>query len=230
MTVTSPPPSTPEGYAAAVVDILGALAYAELSAFSQLAADANMAPTHQLKADVSALAVAEFLKYEALDERLISLGSSADEAMTPFTAAFDGFHKRTQPSDFLEGLVKAYVGDGIAQDFYREIATFLDPDTRDFVLTVLAARPAKREFIVGAVRSAIDDDPRRGGRLALWGRRLVGEAITQAQGVIVERDALSAILVGGIDGVGADLAEIGRMFARITDNHTKRMERLGLSA
>ena len=28
----------------------------------------------------------------------------------------------------------------------------------------------------------------------------------------------------------ADLAEIGRMFARLTENHTKRMAALGLSA
>ena len=28
--------------------------------------------------------------------------------------------------DWLEGLVKAYVGDGIAPDFYREIATYVD--------------------------------------------------------------------------------------------------------
>ena len=36
------------------------------------------------------------------------------------------------------------------------------------------------------------------GRLALWGRRLVGEALSQAQRVAAERDALAALLVGGI--------------------------------
>ena len=69
-----------------------------------------------------------------------------------------------------------------------------------------------------------------GGRLALWGRRLVGEMLTEAQRIGVEREGLTSLLVGGVDGVGADLAEFGRMLARITDEHTRRMERLGLSA
>jgi len=58
----------------------------------------------------------------------------------------------------------------------------------------------------------------------------VGEALTQAQRVGVERDALASLLVGSPDRPGADLAELGRMFARITDEHTRRMDRLGLSS
>ena len=46
----------------------------------------------------------------------------------------------------------------------------------------------------------------------------------------VERDALASILVGSPGRAGADLAELGRMFVRLTDEHTRRMERLGLSA
>ena len=44
----------------------------------------------------------------------------------PFVAAIDEFHARTAPSDWLEGLVKAYVGDGIAVDFCRAVAELLD--------------------------------------------------------------------------------------------------------
>jgi len=58
----------------------------------------------------------------------------------------------------------------------------------------------------------------------------VGEALSQAQRVAVERDALASLLVGGPGRKGADLAELGRMFARITDEHTRRMDRLGLSS
>ena len=73
------------------------------------------------------------------------------------------------------------------------------------------------------MRAAIEADPRLAGRLALWGRRLVGEALSQAQRVAAERDALAALLVGGMSHRGADLAEVGRMFARLTENHTRRM-------
>ena len=50
---------------------------------------------------------------------------------------------------------------------------------------------------------------RLGGRLALWGRRLMGEALTQAQRVAAERDALTALLAGGVDRPGLDLAALG---------------------
>ncbi|MDB9921875.1 hydroxylase, partial [Actinomycetota bacterium] len=45
-----------------------------------------------------------------------------------------------------------------------------------------------------------------------------------------ERDALAALIIGGVDRPGADLAEIGRMLARLTDNHSRRMADLGLAA
>ena len=57
----------------------------------------------------------------------------------------------------------------------------------------------------------------------------MGEALTQAQRVAAERDALSAMLAGGIDRPGLDLAAIGRMFTRITERHAERMAELGLS-
>ncbi len=216
-------------YRTAVIDLLGALAYGELMAFSQLAADAEMAPSQPAKAAVARLAVNEFHHFEDLVARLESLGASAEEAMAPFTDAVDDFHARTKPTGWLEGLVKVYVGDGIAEDFYREIAAYVDPSTRDLVLAVLDDM-GQDEFIVAEVRAAIAADPKVAGRLALWGRRLVGEALTQAQRVGVERDALASLLVGGLDGVGADLAELGRMFARLTDAHAARMTRLGLSS
>ena len=216
------------GYRPAVIDLLGALACGELMAFSQLAADAEMAPSQPEKAAVARLAVAEFHHYEAVTQRLAEMGIDPDEAVAPFVEAVDHFHERTAAKDWLEGLVKAYVGEGIAQDFYREIAAYVDEETQVLVRSVMADM-GQADFVVNAVRAAIRADPRVGGRLALWGRRLVGEALTQAQRVGVERDALASLLVGGPGRQGADLAELGRMFARITDEHTRRMDRLGLS-
>jgi hypothetical protein len=58
----------------------------------------------------------------------------------------------------------------------------------------------------------------------------MGEALSQAQRVAAERDALSALLSGGVDRPGMDLAAIGRLFTRLTENHSARMEKLGLAA
>jgi hypothetical protein len=216
-------------YRQAVVDLLGALAYGELTAFERLADDAAFAPSIADKAALAAMAVAEYNHFALLRSRLDEMGVSPEEAMEPFMPALEAFHERTAPADWLEGLVKAYVGDGIATDFYREVSAYLDASTRDLVLQVLEDT-GHSAFAVERVRAAIAAEPRLAGRLALWGRRLVGEALSQAQRVAAERDALAALLVGGMAHRGADLAEVGRMFARLTENHTKRMASLGLSA
>jgi hypothetical protein len=215
-------------FRAAVVDLLGALAYGELSAFSRLAADAEMAPNQPAKAALAGVAVAEFHHYEVLVDRLREMGVDPDAAMEPFIAPIDGFHDRTKPSGWLEGLVKAYVGDGIASDFYREISAYVDLPTQTLVRSVLQD-VGQAEFAVKTVREAIANDPTMAGRLSLWGRRLVGEALSQSQRVAVERDDLASLLVGGHNRPGADLAEMGRMFSRLTDEHLRRMARLGLN-
>jgi len=216
-------------YDVAVADLLGLLACAELLAFERMAHDATLAPTFEDKAELAAMAVAEFGHFTLLRRRLTEIGVDPTAAMTPFVEPLTEFHRRTAPSDWLEGLVKAYVGDGIAADFYREVAVHLDAPTRDLVLDVLADT-GHLQFAIDRVRGAIHADHRVAGRLALWGRRLVGEALSQAQRVAAEREPLTALLIGGTDRPGIDLAEIGRMFSRLTEAHTKRMEALGLSA
>ena len=216
-------------YRAAVVDLLGAIAYGEISAFERLAEDAKLAPTLEDKVAIATMATAEFGHVGPLRERLVELGADPFAAMAPFRAAIDLFHEHTAPSDWFEGLVKAYVGDGLANDFYREIAAYLDTGTRDLVVATLQ-EVGHSAFVIDRVRAAIVADHRLGGRLALWGRRLMGEALTQAQRVAAERDALTALLAGGVDRPGLDLAAIGRMFARITERHTARMAELGLAS
>jgi hypothetical protein len=216
-------------YRNAVVDLLGAVAYGEISAFERLAEDAKMAPTLEDKVAIATMASAEFGKVAALHARIADLGGDPFGAMAPFRDAIDLFHTHTAPSDWFESLIKAYVGDGLADDFFREIAAFLDAETRDLVVASLDDE-GHASFVVGRVRAAIAADPRLGGRLALWGRRLMGEALTQAQRVAAEREALSALLAGGIDRPGLDLAAIGRMFSRITERHAARMAELGLAS
>ena len=82
------------------------------------------------------------------------------------------------------------------------MSAYLDASTRDLVLHVLEDT-GHSKFAVDRVRAAIEADPRLAGRLALWGRRLVGEALSQAQRVAAERDALAALLVGGRRRTGA---------------------------
>jgi tRNA-(MS[2]IO[6]A)-hydroxylase (MiaE)-like len=208
-----------------VIELLGLLAYASLVAFFRLADDASLAVSLPDKADLAGMAVAQYGHFDLLRARIFELGADPQEAMRPFVEPIDAFHARTAPSSWLEGLVKAYVGDGIAADFYRVVAQLLDQPTRSLVETVLADS-GHAQFAITRVREAIAADPAVAGRLALWARRLVGEALSQAQRVAAEREALARLLAGGS---AAQLGEIGRMFAALTDAHAQRMAALGLA-
>lgn len=211
------------------IDLLGIIGYGTLAAFERLAHDAGRAPTLPDKVHLAEMAALQVAHFERVRSRLATLETDVMVAMRPFHAAFDAYHEHTVAKDWLEGLIWAYVGNGFAADFYREVATYVDPDTRELVDEVLADQ-TDTDFVIAKVRAGIAADPKVAGRLALWGRRLMGEALSQAQRVAAERDALTSLLTGTVDRPGLDMAEIGRTFTRLVENHTQRMSRLGLQA
>ena len=206
---------------AAVVDVLAVLAYGELVAFERMAHDAQYAPSLADKDALAGMAVAEFGHYRRLTARLGELGADVEQAIAPFVAAVDGFHASTRPQSWLESVVKAYVGDGIASDFYRVVAGRLPEPERSLVHEVLADE-GHSAFAVAKVRQAVAADPAVAGRLALWARRIVGEALAQAQRVAVDRHSLARIVAG--DGI----VDFARLLAGLTQAHARRMEALGL--
>jgi hypothetical protein len=220
--------SDPE-YRQGAVDLLGILAYGALAAFDRLAEDARQAPTLPDKVHMASIAALQIKHFETVRARLAEFEADVTVAMKPFYEPFNEFHAHTKPKDWLEGLVLAYVGNGFAADFYREVAAFVDADTRALVYEVLADE-GHADFVIEKVRAAIAADPRVAGRLALWGRRLVGEALSQAQRVAANRGALTHLLTGTVDRPGMDLAAMSRMFSRLVENHTRRMAKLGLQA
>ena len=76
------------------------------------------------------------------------------DAMAPFVGALDAYHNSTDPSTWLESMVKFYVGDGLAADFYTVLASSLAPEVATVVRDVLAETDHS-QFVVEEVRRAV---------------------------------------------------------------------------
>jgi LPS sulfotransferase NodH len=74
------------------------------------------------------------------------------------------------------------------------------------------------ETVAEILSASIEADPRLASRLALWGRRLVGDTL------LVARAAISA------SHESADDERLEPVFTELIAAHTRRMDALGLTA
>jgi tRNA isopentenyl-2-thiomethyl-A-37 hydroxylase MiaE len=118
--------------------LFAVLAYGEIAAFYRLAEQAKMAPDLRGRISMASMAAAEMGHYELLRDAMEARGVDVVSAMAEFASALDNYHRLTTPSTWLEALVKTYVGDALAADFYLEIADGLPDEVADVVRAALA--------------------------------------------------------------------------------------------
>jgi tRNA-(MS[2]IO[6]A)-hydroxylase (MiaE)-like len=218
-----PPPRVPADHPG-VDELFALLAYGEVAAFYRLTDEARMAPDLRGRISMASMAAAEMGHYELLRDALESRGVDVVPAMSKYASALDSYHRLTTPSTWLEALVKTYVGDALAADFYREIADGLPDEVADVVRATLS-ETQHSYFVVPEVRAAVTSSAKQRSRLALWSRRLLGEAITQAQYVLADHDELVDLVVSRTEG----LTQLAGFFDRLQHTHDERMRELGLA-
>ncbi|GEA80189.1 ferritin-like fold-containing protein [Cellulomonas uda] len=225
------------------VELLGLVAQLEHTAFVRLAGDCALAPDVEQRLALSRFAAAAVERRDRVLARVAELGADPAASMRQFDDVLTEFDERTQPSSWWERLLKAYVGYGVADDFCRIAAQGLDERSRAVVLEVLDDA-SHAELAVAELDAAGSGDGVLSSRLALWGRRLVGEALGTVQRLITQRPALERLVAAaaaepdGAPSDGGNASAAGtttpnapaKVFGELTAQHTRRMSRLGLTA
>ena len=207
-----------------VNELFALLAYGEVAAFYRLTDEARMAPDLRGRINMARMAAAEMGHYGVLHQTLEARGVDVLSAMVRYAPALENYHRLTMPSTWLEALVKTYVGDAMAADLYLALAGSLPDEIADVVRAVLA-ETVHSQFVVAEVRTAVTASGRQRSRLALWSRRLLGEAVTQAQFVLADHDELVDLVLTGSSGLG----QMTDFFERMQRTHDERMRNLGLA-
>ena len=152
-------------------------------------------------------------KYRSLSRKLSSMGFDPTDAMDPYTERIDLFHSRTNGLDWYETVLKLYLTLGLLEEFYRKLAAGLPGEVRADVEKALNDKTIEK-FSKKVLSDAMAKDATLGSRLALWGRRIMGDVILELRAAVP----------------AATLEELEPLIAELNGPHSLRMDAIGLAA
>jgi hypothetical protein len=206
-----------------------------LSNFEILTNELKYSPTTQYKAELSEAAAKSFEKYRAISKKLVALGFDVTDSMDPFTERIDTFHSRTAGVDWYESVIKIYLVSGLLDDFYKRLAVGLNSELRESVEKALADKTFEK-FAKQVLTEGMAGNPQLESRLALWGRRLMGDVLLEVRAAFDNRK---------LAGIGKDAklslederkvnlesySKIEPLVTEMIAAHSLRMDAVGLTA
>jgi hypothetical protein len=200
------------------IPLLGQIAYFELAVFESLSRAVTEAPYMAAKEGLSAAAGEVLAKHHGLVAELRKKKVDPAEAMAPFAPAIDRFEQLTLGRDWYETLMGVYLTTGFLDDFFVRLVEGLPKNIAPRIQELLQT-DRSADVIVALLKVGMANDPTLSSRLALWGRRLIGD--TQ----LVARSALH-----GSGNRDDDEQKIEPVFTDLIAAHSRRMDGLGLTA
>jgi len=201
-----------------LLTFLGKAAYLQLTIFENLGRAMAIAPTTDAKEVLSRVAALSLAKHHGLTAEIRRHGEEPGAVMEPFTASIDEYQRGTEGGDWFEELLACHITAGFLDDFFVHLAAGLPSDYSARVTTVLRADSGS-ELLADELRTAIEANDKLDSRLAMWGRRLVGDTMLIAR----------STLTPGASRV-SDEERIEPVFTELIAAHTRRMDGLGLTA
>lgn len=201
-----------------LIEFLGRSAYVQLMLFENLSRAISTAPSTAAKTAIGRAAELSMAKHRRLVDEIVRAGKDPSTVMQPFTRTVDDFERDTRGGDWFETLVTCYLTAGFLDDFFARLARGLRDETGRRIAAIFTGESGEA-LLAGLLTAAIEENPRLSARLAMWGRRLVGDTM------LVARSALRYS-----EDHKSDEARIEPVFTELIAAHTRRMDALGLMA
>jgi tRNA-(MS[2]IO[6]A)-hydroxylase (MiaE)-like len=203
--------------------LLGQTAYLELSLFEAATSVAGRASDLEARETLTRVAGVVLQQHHDLVDLLTQRGLDAAASMKPYATEVERYRRRLGDSSWHESVLTLHLTAGLLDDFFARLAQGLPDDLGDRVGAVLSV-DIGHEALTGMLKTAIAADPRLSSKLALWGRRVVGDTL------LVARIALAEARTADGAPTTTDAVRVEPILTDLIAAHTRRMDSLGLTA
>ena len=204
-------------FAPGIMPFLGLTTYLQLELYEAAARAVAGAPDLKSKEVLARSAGVTLSKHQRLSEELRRRGREPHLVMQPYTPVIDRYIERIVTPDWHQHVLSIYLVGGLFDGFFAELARGIDDGFRSEAIEILVDNTG-REDLNKLLAAEIAVDPQLANRLALWGRRLVGDTL------LVSREVLA--LSEGRTFVASHVEPI---FTELIAEHSRRMDDLGLT-
>lgn len=218
--------SAPAPEVLATVELVGALAYAQLRAFQITAHAIRSAPDVRSADRVAEFAVREHRAYIRLRDRLQELTDLSEPPMDRQKDRIDAFFDGLAIDSWVDACTFFGIGLPMAADFARAVAPALDDETAAAVVEALAERDAFERFALEEVNALIERQPEQRDHIRRLAAEVTGSALTEFQGAITDTDALEVLLQQLEENAGQDV--LRHTAISLLEQHRRRMAAIGL--
>lgn len=206
-----------------VREYLGLYAAAGLGTFALLAGDAAAAPEIGQRLALSRMAASRLGGTERVDALASERGREIEAVIAPYSELIKDFLARAVPRDWWERLVRSYVGFNLLEDLLVELSEDLPEEIKSLARSTAGAS-GHTDFVVGVLTPVLDQDELLRSRLALWGRRCAGEALSLVKALFSEHPDMAKLLPG------EEETRVAKLTSRLQAEHARRLLRLGLTS
>lgn len=205
------------------VALLGRLAYLRLALFEAASGVAGRATDLADREAVTKVAAALLDQHTAILKLIETHDAVPTDAMRPYAADIDRYRRRLSDPGWHESVLTLHLAVALLDDFFAAFASGLPGAEGERVAGILETDPG-HDALVAILQAGIKSDRRVASRLALWGRRLVGDTL------LVARSALADARDGDGQPTETDERRVEPILNDLMARHSRRMDRLGLTA
>ena len=192
--------------------------------------DSLNAPTPEVRERQVEIAKKYKERAEDIEAMIVKGGASEMDLQAEIRDRLDLLIQRTEGLGWHEDLMRVYIVFGILEDSLQQVSKGLSP-ARRIKIETLMLDSSLQNFCHDELEKAIAENPEITGRLAMFGRMVVADALLEVRDSVNLNEVLS-------EPLPADPTELAReqfkalepFTSDLISEHTLRMDRLGLTA